>query len=70
MGVYKSQFEGLSNRLKGLYERHKLSCFLSGLKEEIRLPVRMLSPINLNAAFVLAKIQEEYLLSTRKQWRN
>ena len=64
--VYKSQFEALSNRITGLSETHKLSCFLSGLKDEIHLPVRMLAPKSLNEAFGLAKIQEEYLISCKK----
>ncbi|KAF5450594.1 hypothetical protein F2P56_030929 [Juglans regia] len=62
-------FEVLSNRLKGLFEKHKLSCFVSGLKDEIRLPVKMFNPLNLEAAFGLAKMQEEYVLSSRKPWR-
>ncbi|XP_040988925.1 uncharacterized protein LOC121236540 [Juglans microcarpa x Juglans regia] len=70
VAIYKAQFETLSNRLKGLPEKHKLSCFMSGLKDEVRLPVRMLNPINLNAAFGLTKIQEEYILASRKSWRN
>ncbi|XP_041025452.1 uncharacterized protein LOC121265848 [Juglans microcarpa x Juglans regia] len=70
VAVYKAQFETLSNRLKGLSEKHKLSCLMSGLKDEVRLPIRMLNPINLNAAFGLAKIQEEYILASRKPWRN
>lgn len=32
---YKSQFEALANRLKGLGEGYKLRYFLSGLKDEI-----------------------------------
>ena len=63
---YKSQFEVISNRIKGLSEPHKLSCFLSGLRDEIRLPIRMLSPTSLHQAFGLAKIQEEYWISTRR----
>lgn len=35
VAVYKAQFEALSNRLRGLTEPYKLSCFLSGLKDEI-----------------------------------
>ncbi|KAJ0079625.1 hypothetical protein Patl1_22875 [Pistacia atlantica] len=38
--AYKLQFEVLSNRLKGLAEPYKLSCFLSGLREDIRFIVR------------------------------
>ncbi|XP_041016742.1 uncharacterized protein LOC121259276 [Juglans microcarpa x Juglans regia] len=39
---YMAQFETLSNRLRGLSDVHKLSCFLSGLKDELRIPIRML----------------------------
>ena len=67
--VYKGQFEALSNRIKGLSDSHKLSCFLSGLKDEVSLPVKMLHPKNLNKAFGLAKIQEEYLNSNRRSQR-
>lgn len=42
-------------------ELDKLSCFLSGLRDEIRLPIRMLNPANLDDAFGLAKIQEQYV---------
>ncbi|XP_035543245.1 uncharacterized protein LOC118347630 [Juglans regia] len=67
---YKAEFEILSNRIKGLSEKNKLSCFLSGLRDEIRLPVRMLTPSSLNDAFGLDKIQEQYVVSIRKPWRN
>ncbi|XP_041009475.1 uncharacterized protein LOC121253540 [Juglans microcarpa x Juglans regia] len=63
---YKARFEALSNRLKRLPDSHKLSCFLSGLRDEIRLPLRMFKPVNLNAAFGLARIQEEYIVSSRR----
>ena len=62
----KGQFEALSNRIRDLLENHKLSCFLSGLKDEVSLSVKMLNPKNLNEAFSLAKIQEEYLMSSKK----
>ncbi|KAF5468733.1 hypothetical protein F2P56_012865 [Juglans regia] len=67
---YKSEFEILSNRIRGLSEKNKLSYFLSGLRDEIRLPIRMLNPLSLNDAFGLAKIQEQYVVSIRKPWRN
>lgn len=66
VSAYNTQFESLSYRLKGLSNHHKLSCFLSGLKDEIGLPIRMFNPTNVCAAFGLAKIQEEYLLSARR----
>ena len=56
----------LSNRIRGLSPQHKLSCFLSGPKDEVRLPVQMLNPPTLNEAFGLAKIQEEYLMGCEK----
>ena len=54
--AYKSLFEILSNRTIALFEAHKLSCFLIGLKIEIRLLICMLVPKSLNEAFGLAKI--------------
>ena len=63
---YKGKFKALSNRIKELPGKHKLSCFLSGLKDEIRLPVKMLNPPNLGVAFGLAKIQEEYLSASKR----
>ncbi|XP_041016312.1 uncharacterized protein LOC121258850 [Juglans microcarpa x Juglans regia] len=56
---YKANFEALSNRLRRLSESYKLSCFLSGLKDEIRLTVRMFNPNSLMEAYGLARIQEE-----------
>jgi hypothetical protein len=63
---YTSQFESLSNRLCGFSDRNRLSCFLSGLNDEIRLQLRMLNPLTLVAAFGLAKLHKEYLISTKK----
>ena len=68
--AYKGNFEILSNRIFGLSKSHKLSYFLSGLNDEIRLPVRMFVPKTLNEAFGLGKIQEEYLSNGRKGFRN
>ena len=63
---YKGQFKALSNRIRDFSENHKLSCFLNGLRDEIRLPIKMLNPKTLNEAFGLAKIQEEYVMSSKK----
>lgn len=56
VATYKAQLEALSNRLWRLSDHHKLSCFLSGLKDEIRLPICMLNPISLGTTFGLTKI--------------
>jgi hypothetical protein len=66
---YKTLFETLAHRVFGLSESHKLSCFLGGLKDDIRLPVRMFNPKTLVDAYSLAKIQEEYLISSRKSFK-
>jgi hypothetical protein len=66
---YTTQFDAFSNRLRVLSDKNRLSCFLSGLKDEVRLPLRMLHPRTLVAAFGLAKLQEEYLTSTRRSSR-
>ena len=66
VAIYKAEFEVLFNKIKGLSPLHKLNCFLSGLKDEIRLPMRILNPQSLNVAFGLAKIQEEYVFSCKK----
>ena len=69
VAAYKSQFEMLSNRIRNLPESHKLSCFMSGRKDEVRLAVKMQNSRSLNAAFGLAKIQKEYLQSCRKAYK-
>lgn len=69
--TYKTEFELLSNRIRGIFgKKKKLNCFLSGLKYEITMHLRMLNPPNLNDAFGLAKIQEQHVWSTRRSWRN
>lgn len=59
---YITQYEVISNRIEGTNEKNKLSCFISGLKGEIRFQVKLLNPNTLNIAFGLAKIQEENIL--------
>ncbi|KAJ0034380.1 hypothetical protein Pint_26460 [Pistacia integerrima] len=66
MEDYKSQFDALSNQLRGLAESYELSCFLSGLWEDIQFMVRMLNPSNLHIAFGLAKMQEENVAALRR----
>ena len=69
MATYKSQFEALSNRIRNLFESHKLSCFMGGLKDDVRLVVKMQGPRSLGEAYALAKIQEEYLATCRRRNR-
>jgi hypothetical protein len=67
--AYKVQFESLSNRIRNLSGMHKLSYFMSGLKDEVRLAVKMQGPRSLGEAYALAKIQEEYLNSCKRSQR-
>lgn len=69
MEEYTSQFEVLANCLGGLDEAYKLSCFLNGLKDNIRLSIKMLNPNNIQRAFALAKLEEECLVVGKKTSR-
>ena len=68
--AYKGQFKSISNRIRNLSDMHKLSCFMSGLKDEIRLAVKMQGARNLSEAYALAKIQEEYLITCKRSQRS
>ena len=48
---------------------HKLSCFMSGLKDEVRLAIKMQGPRTLGEAYALAKIQEQYLTNVKRSIR-
>ncbi|XP_062173552.1 uncharacterized protein LOC133879017 [Alnus glutinosa] len=67
---YKGKFKSITNRLRGVSEENKLSCFLSGLKDDIRIPVKMFNPGSLLEAFSLAKMQEEHISTARRNYRN
>ena len=61
---YMEEFDVLFNKVT-LTEEYFLSCFLSGLKEEIKIPVKMIGPSSLQQAYALARMQESYLMATR-----
>jgi hypothetical protein len=63
---YKTQFELLTNRVLRLSDSHKLSMFLGGLRDDIRVPVRMCNPKALNDAYALARMQEECIVINTK----
>ncbi|XP_075660010.1 uncharacterized protein LOC142629848 [Castanea sativa] len=50
VAMYKGEFKVLSNRIKGLSPTHKLSCFLSGLKDKLT---------EIEDGVTTAKVQEE-----------
>jgi hypothetical protein len=41
---YTTQFEALTNQLRGIFEKNRLSCFLSGLKDDIRISSANVKP--------------------------
>ncbi|KAH9679855.1 hypothetical protein KPL71_026304 [Citrus sinensis] len=57
---YQRQFERLVDRTRNLPESFFISCFLSGLREAIKIGVQMLKPASLLQTFELARFQEEY----------
>jgi hypothetical protein len=63
---YKTQFEVLASRVLRLIDSHKLSMFLGGLRDDIRVPVRMFNPKTLNDAYALARMQEECIVINNK----
>ncbi|XP_042952297.1 uncharacterized protein LOC122289392 [Carya illinoinensis] len=52
---YKSAFELLANRLRRLSEIDKLSFFVSGLSDDIRLMLKMFNPTNLSCSYLRGK---------------
>jgi hypothetical protein len=56
---YLSEFEALANRIVGLSPPNLLSCFISGLRPEIRREVLAQQPTSLNQAAGLARLQED-----------
>lgn len=63
---YQSQFERLANRTDGLSDSFFISCFVCGLKEEIRMDVQMFHPTTLTAVIELTHLQEEKLKARRR----
>ncbi|KAF8369296.1 hypothetical protein HHK36_032691 [Tetracentron sinense] len=66
---YQTLFEELANRTKGLNEPFMISCFICGLKDEIGLSIQMLRPSTLPDAIGLARMQEEKVMTQRRQSR-
>jgi hypothetical protein len=48
---------------------HKLNCFMSVLKDKVRLVVKVQGPRTLGEAYALAKVQEEYLATVKRSSR-
>ncbi|KAJ0623068.1 putative retrotransposon gag domain, aspartic peptidase domain superfamily [Helianthus annuus] len=59
VGAYVEAFERLSHRVDGLPEAFLVGCFIGGLKEEIRLEVKLKKPRHLVEAIGIARLVEE-----------
>ena len=60
-----TEFEALSNRVKGLSNINILNCFLSGLREDIKRKLFLLKPSILHEAIGMAKLVEDKIAATR-----
>lgn len=57
---YHDEFDSIINRLQ-LSPENALSCFITGLSEDLRSLVRMFNPTTIAQEFALAKLQETNL---------
>lgn len=67
--AYQEKFEELANKTKGLTEEFFISCFLSGLKDEIKAGVQMFQPTTITQAIGLARLQEESIEAIARRSR-
>jgi hypothetical protein len=67
---YLAEFESLANRIVGLSPMDLLSCFISGLKIEIRREVLAQQPCSLTQAAGLARLQEDKIQDQLKASRS
>ncbi|XP_035843990.1 uncharacterized protein LOC118490448 [Helianthus annuus] len=64
---YQESFEKLSHQVDGLPEDFLMSSYIGGLKDEVRLEVKMKKPRSLIDAMGLSRMAEEKLGLARKQ---
>jgi hypothetical protein len=68
--VYQEAFERLSHRVDGLPETFLIGCFIAGLRDEIRLDVKIKQPKTLVDTIRVAKLVEECNQLQRKPFLN
>ncbi|KAL5764629.1 hypothetical protein ACOSP7_016982 [Xanthoceras sorbifolium] len=59
VSAYQEMFEELSHRVDGLPENFLVGCFIAGLRDEIRLDVKIKQPRSLTDAIGVARLIEE-----------
>ncbi|KAL5777367.1 hypothetical protein ACOSP7_010293 [Xanthoceras sorbifolium] len=57
--VYQTEFEKLSQQVDDLPENYLIACFVAGLRDEIRLDVKVKKPRTLSDAIGVARLIEE-----------
>ncbi|XP_058192094.1 uncharacterized protein LOC131309484 [Rhododendron vialii] len=67
--LFQEKFEELANKTSGLSEEFFISCFVSGLKEEIRGGKQMFRPKSISEAMGLARLQEDTFEALNKKNR-
>jgi hypothetical protein len=55
---YQAQFESLLSKIGNLSQSQLVSCFVSGLKEEMKVDGTTRRPVTLTSAIVLARVYE------------
>lgn len=66
MREYQAQFERLLSRVGKLSTQHQLGCFVSGLKENLRMDVQAARPTTVTDAIGLARLYEAKNWSLKK----
>jgi hypothetical protein len=63
---YQAQFESLLSKIGNLSQSQQVSCFVSGLKEEIKADVTAGRPLTLTSAIGLARVYEAHNMALGK----
>lgn len=63
---YQTEFESLSNKISGLTKEFRISIFINGLRDYLKIMITMLKPNTILAAFGLAKLHEEEVARRNK----
>ncbi|XP_073300538.1 uncharacterized protein [Primulina huaijiensis] len=66
---YRQRFDALANRISGVSASFLTSCFISGLRSDLRHEVKAFRPTSLTQAIGLARLQEAKLLDRRSNNR-
>lgn len=56
---YQIQFENITNHIKGINEAFIRSYFISRLKKEIQVKIKIFNPSNIIIAIMLTKLVED-----------